>query len=48
MQRDIQDYPEKFELRLRRYLTFVEFGAEVAPHFRTRHYRLRHLDITHP
>ncbi|HDL3799714.1 TPA: exoribonuclease II, partial [Mannheimia haemolytica] len=34
MQRDIQDYPEKFlELRLRRYLTFAEFKAEVAPHF---------------
>lgn len=34
MQRDIQDFPEKFlELRLRRYLTFAEFKSEVAPHF---------------
>lgn len=34
MQRDIQDFPEKYlELRLRRYLTFAEFKAEVAPHF---------------
>ncbi|MFA9500246.1 exoribonuclease II [Mannheimia sp. E30BD] len=34
MQRDIQDFPEKFlELRLRRYLTFAEFRSEVAPHF---------------
>ncbi|QLB16406.1 exoribonuclease II [Mannheimia varigena] len=34
MQRDIQDFPERFlELRLRRYLTFAEFKAEVAPHF---------------
>ncbi|STY63193.1 exoribonuclease II [Mannheimia haemolytica] len=34
MQRDIRDFPEKFlELRLRRYLTFAEFKAEVAPHF---------------
>lgn len=34
MQRDIQDFPEKFlELRLRRYLNFAEFKSEVAPHF---------------
>lgn len=34
MQRDIQDFPEKFlTLRLRRYLTFTEFKAEAAPHF---------------
>ncbi|AAP96092.1 exoribonuclease II [[Haemophilus] ducreyi] len=34
MRRYIEDFPEKFlELRLRRYLTFAEFKAEVAPHF---------------
>lgn len=34
MQRDIQDFPEKFlELRLRRYLNFAEFKSDVAPHF---------------
>lgn len=34
MQRDVRDFPENFlELRLRRYLTFAEFKAEVAPHF---------------
>ncbi|WP_281772740.1 exoribonuclease II [Haemophilus parahaemolyticus] len=34
MQRDVREFPENFlELRLRRYLTFAEFKAEVAPHF---------------
>lgn len=34
MQRDVRDFPASFlELRLRRYLTFAEFKAEVAPHF---------------
>lgn len=34
MQRDVQLFPEKFlDMRLRRYLTFAEFKAKVAPHF---------------
>ncbi|OOH85795.1 exoribonuclease II [Pasteurellaceae bacterium 15-036681] len=33
MRHDIEEFPENFlELRLRRYLTFAEFKAEVAPH----------------
>ena len=34
MRHDIESFPENYlELRLRRYLTFAEFKAEVAPHF---------------
>ena len=34
MRHDIEPFPENYlELRLRRYLTFAEFKAEVAPHF---------------